>query len=97
MISASISSHKIDKSLIIEKNGKRFLNFVIFENDKPDEYENDGIIKQSLSKEQREAGAKAPIVGNWKWMDKSRRKSQPASKPASAPSSTDDSDSGSPF
>ena len=95
MISASISSHKIDKSLIIEKNGKRFLNVVFFENDKPDDYENDGIIKQSLSKEQRDAGAKAPIIGNWKWMDKSRKKGQSASRPA-APSS-DDSDSGAPF
>lgn len=92
MISASISSHKIDKTLIVTKGDKRYLNVVLFENDKPDDYGNNGIIKQSLTKEQRAAGTKAPIVGNWKWMDKPK---DAAPKPAAAPA--DDSDSGTPF
>ena len=87
MISASISSHKIDKTLIVTKGDKRYLNFVLFENDKPDDYGNNGIIKQSLTKEQRAAGAKAPIVGNWKWMDKPKTDTP---KPAAPATQADD-------
>jgi len=92
MISASISSHKIDKSLVVDKgDGKRYLNIVLFENDKPDQYGNDGIIKQSLTKEQRAAGTQAPIVGNWKWMNKPAAPKGSTPKPAASPA--DDSDS----
>lgn len=92
MISASISIHKIDKALIVDKGGgKRYLNLVYFENDKKDDYDNDGIIKQSLTKEQRAAGVKAPIVGNWKWMNKPAAPKGSATPPAASPA--DDSDS----
>lgn len=86
MISASISSHKIDKALVVVKGDKRYLNIVLFENDKKDDYDNDGIIKQSLTKEQRAAGVKAPIVGNWKWMNK------PSAPKSSAPAPVESDD-----
>ncbi|TXH40920.1 MAG: hypothetical protein E6Q97_38675 [Desulfurellales bacterium] len=91
MISASISSHKIDKALVVVKGDKRYLNVVFFENDKPDQYGNDGIIKQSLTKEQRAAGTQAPIVGNWKWMNKpaAPKGAPPAPAPAESPAEDD--------
>lgn len=78
MITASISSDKIDKTLVVEKNGKRYLNIVLFENEAKDEYGNHGIIKHVLSREQRAAGAKSPIIGNWRWMDPNKGKQAPA-------------------
>lgn len=69
MTKLNINVIKIDKTAIYKgKNGNgKYLNLVLFENrGGKDQYGNDGFIVQELSKEQREAGNKGPIVGSWK-------------------------------
>jgi hypothetical protein len=72
MFTLSIDVTKIDKSLLKEvtkQDGTKaiYLNLICWENeDGKDKYDNDGTIKQSLSKEQREAGIKSKIIGNYK-------------------------------
>lgn len=64
-IKASINCTKINKALM--KDGK-YLNVVIWPNKKgPDEWGNTHIIKQDVSKEQREQGIEGQIIGNAKF------------------------------
>lgn len=65
---------------ITRKNGNPavFANLVLFE--KPDAHGNDGFVKQSQTKEERERGdAQLPILGNWKRLVEKR---PPAAAPA---------------
>lgn len=72
MFTLSIDVTKIDKSLlkeVVKKDGTKavFLNLICWPNeDGKDQYDNDGTVKQSLSKEQRDAGTKVKILGNYK-------------------------------
>lgn len=70
MIKLKISTWKIDKGALYEgKNGK-YLNCVLFENrDGQSEYGDDGFIVQDITKEQREAGERGPIIGNWRRLE----------------------------
>lgn len=64
---------------ITRKNGQPaiFANLVLF--DKPDAHGNDGFVKQSQTKEERERGdAQLPILGNWKHLGEKRQASAPA-------------------
>lgn len=79
MIKISIDVTKIDKSLLYKGKKGTYLNLVLF--DKPDDYGNAGFAKQDLSKEQREAGVEAPIIGNWREMKK-REEPQPRNRPS---------------
>jgi len=65
--SASIDVTKIDKSkLVVGKKGK-YLNITsFFDVHNKDQYENNGMITESVSKEQREAGQRGTILGNIK-------------------------------
>ncbi len=67
MIQLRINNDKVDQSSLFPgKNGK-YLNLLLFENKEGrDNYGNDGFVVQELSKEKRETGVKAPIIGNWK-------------------------------
>lgn len=75
MFTLSIDVTKIDKSLLKEvtkKDGTKavFLNLICWPNEEGrDQYDNDGTVKQSLSKEQREAGTKVKILGNYRVKD----------------------------
>jgi hypothetical protein len=70
---------------ITRKSGQPavFVNLVLF--DKPDSHGNDGFVKQSQSKEDREAGVQLPILGNWKHLGEKRQAPFPAPKPPAAP------------
>lgn len=70
---------------ITRKSGQPavFVNLVLF--DKPDSHGNDGFVKQSQSKEDREAGVQLPILGNWKHLEEKRPAPAPAPKPPAAP------------
>lgn len=65
--SASIDVTKIDKEkLVVGKKGK-YLNITsFFDVHNKDQYENNGMITESVSKEQREAGQRGTILGNIK-------------------------------
>lgn len=79
MIKASINVTRIDKSGIYTGKSGKYLGIVFFENkDGPDQYGNDGFVRQEISQERREAGERGPIIGNWKHLKKT---TTPAGKP----------------
>ena len=66
-ISASIDVTKIDKSKLIDGKKGTYLNITTFVNlDEKDQYDNNGMITQSVSQEEREAGTRGAILGNTK-------------------------------
>ena len=71
MISVTINVSKINKEYLYEGKQGKYLNIVLFPTEN-DQYGNDWIVKQSLTKEQRAAGVKAPIIGNGKNMGGSK-------------------------
>ena len=68
LVSIKIDLSKIDKSRIFEsqKTGAKYLDITGVLTDTPDQYENNGFVKQNTTKEERESGLKLPIVGNFK-------------------------------
>jgi len=72
MIVAKIDVKKIDKDELYQGEKGTYLDIVLyvnkdeFGNEVPDQYGNDGVIKQGLSKASRDAKKKQPILGNYK-------------------------------
>jgi hypothetical protein len=72
MITAKIDVTKIDKEELYKGQKGTYLEIVLFANtddtgaEVPDQYGNDGVIKQGLSKASRDAKKKALILGNYK-------------------------------
>jgi len=89
MITVNIDVTKIDKARLFKGAKGTYLDIVLFENKNgPDQFGNDGIVKQSQSKEDRDAKVETPILGNWK--DRSKTKpavSKPVARPEPVPAS----------
>lgn len=66
IISISINTAKIDKNRLYQGRNGKYLNITLFENESPDQFGNHFMAKQSLSKEERQSGVKAEIIGNGK-------------------------------
>lgn len=81
MITAKIDVKKVDKSKLYEGKKGTYLDIVMFET--PDnQYGDDFVIRQAVSKEERAAGVKGAILGNAKYLDGGRGSApSPASKP----------------
>ena len=69
MIIVTLNVIKIDKEKLKREERGVFCDLILFE--KPGKYD-DGFVVQGLSKEEREAGERGPIVGNWKETDKKK-------------------------
>ena len=66
-ISASIDVTKIDKSKLVHKNNSIYLNITSFINlSEVDQYNNNGMVTQSVSSEERTEGVRGAILGNTK-------------------------------
>lgn len=66
-ISVKIDVSKIDKSRLYKGAKGTYLDLTTFvDTVEQDQYENNGFISQSLTKEERDAGHKTPILGNVK-------------------------------
>jgi len=65
-VSFSINVSAIDKSKIIAGKKGNYVNMTCFINDEQDQYGNNGMVTQSVSKEEREQGVKGNILGNVK-------------------------------
>ena len=64
-ISASIDVSKIDKAKLIKGEKGTYLNITTFVNlDEKDQYDNNGMITQSTTQEERESGVRGVILGN---------------------------------
>lgn len=67
IIAIKIDVTKIDKNRLFPgKNGRKYLDAVLFLNEEADQYGQNGMITQSVSKEERESGVKGAILGNVK-------------------------------
>lgn len=66
MIALKLKTNLIDKNRIFRGKKHNYLDLVLIENrNGTDEYGHDGIVKQSLSAQERADGVELPIIGNW--------------------------------
>ena len=66
-INIKIDVTKIDKERLFKGEKGTYLDLATFiDTEEADQYGNHGLITQSVSKEEREQGVKAPILGNAK-------------------------------
>lgn len=65
-ISVNLDVSKIDKKRLYQGQKGTYLNAIIFMNDQPDQYGNNGMIVESITKEERDAGKRGTILGNVK-------------------------------
>tara|TARA_R100000541_G_scaffold223_2_gene874 strand:- start:53 stop:391 length:339 start_codon:yes stop_codon:yes gene_type:complete len=74
-ISASIDVSKIDKTKLIKGKKGTYLNITAFVDiDNKDQYDNNGMVTQSVTSEERESNVKGAILGNTKvfWQGESK-------------------------
>ena len=76
VIQVKIDVTKINKDRLFKGKQGTYLDAVIFVSDKPDQYGNDGMIVQSVSKEEREQGVRGEIIGNIKLSKKKEEQQQ---------------------
>ena len=66
-ISASIDVTKIDKEKLVKGKKGTYLNITAFvDTENKDQYDNNGMVTQSTTQEEREAGTRGVILGNTK-------------------------------
>lgn len=81
-VEVSIDLKKIDKSRIFEGKKGEYLTMTTFiDTDKTDQYGNNGFISHKKTKEESEAKAKTPILGNVKVFYTSEDKQLAPSQP----------------
>lgn len=86
IIKLSINVDLIDQARLYKGKKGRYLDAVLFLNEETDQYGNDGFIAQSVTKEEREAGGRGPIIGNVKLNKKDQGPAQyPATQPVNNP------------
>lgn len=96
MIVIKLNCSKIPKERLFAGKSGKLIDLVLMENkDGPDQYGNDGFVSVSISKEERAAGERGAIVGNWRHVgakpaQKPAAPARPAAKPTSAPPDDDD-------
>ena len=67
LVAIKIDVSKIDKARLFQgKNGAQYLDATVFINEEAGQFGDHGMITQSVSKEEREAGVKGAILGNVK-------------------------------
>lgn len=81
MIAIKLNCSKLEKERLFKGKQGSYADLVLMENrDGTDDYGNDGFVVQSVSKAERDAGVRGPIVGNWKRIGE--RGATPQSRPA---------------
>ena len=88
-----IDTTKIDESRLFKGQKGTYLDCVMIES-KNSQYGDSHMIVQSVSKEEREAGVKGPIIGNAK---EQAARSQQAAAPTNNPPAKQDDDETVPF
>lgn len=99
MIKISIDVTKISKDRLyqgkVREDGTsgKYLSLTLVENkDGKDRFGNDGFVAEDVSKEERLAGVKGVIVGNWKKLEFGERKPVERSVPVAPASPAESSD-----
>lgn len=94
MIKLKIAVNKIDKARLFKGKKDTYLDAVLVE--RPDDYGNDGFIAEDVTKEERAAGKKGTIIGNWKHLG-AKKPAERTSRPAPRNHSEADDDAPIPF
>ncbi len=82
MFTGKIDVTKIDKTFLFKGKSGTYLDIALIANKSGrDQYGNDGIIVQSVSKQARQEGKKGPILGNYVEFN---RKAKPEAKKVTA-------------
>ena len=95
ILKLKIDVTKIDKTTLFKGQKGVYLDATVLIKEAPDQYGNDGMIVQDVSKEAREAGQQGAILGNAKWAtgngpdQAARKQSQPQSRPPTTQSEID--------
>lgn len=85
IIVGKIDCTKIEKNrLFVGKKGQKYLDIMIRTTEEQDQYGNNGMIVQSVSKEERAKGIRGPILGNCKVLSTSERPAPAKTVPAPA-------------
>ena len=81
-VSFSINVSQIEKERLYAGKLGKYLDCTVFIEPVADQYGNNGMITQNVSKEERAQGVKGPILGNCKifWTDGQQQ--QPQQQPA---------------
>jgi hypothetical protein len=82
IIKLNIDVTKIDKARLHKGAKGTYANFTVLLRDETDQYGNDGMIIEDVTKEERESGKKGTILGNAKIIGKpqAQQQSKPAAK-----------------
>lgn len=89
IIKLSINIDLIEQARLYPGRKGKYLDATLFLNDEADQYGNHGFIAQSVTKEEREAGIRGPIIGNAKLPAKNSAPTQyPAQQPVNSPNPT---------
>ena len=96
LVKLKIDVTKIEKNRLFHGKKGTYLDATVFLDDEPDQYDNNGMITQEVSKEERDAGTKGAILGNAKivWSGEPQNQGRPAEsgpKP-STPTTVEDTD-----
>lgn len=95
-VSLKLDVTKMDKARFFKGNKGTYCDCTVFiDLDEPDQYGNSGMITQDVTKEERDAGTKGPILGNAKvfWKDEgSAPQGQPKQQSMPEPESDLDSE-----
>jgi len=72
MILISVDVTKLEKGRFFKGKKGIYADLALIE--RPDDFGNDGFVAQSITKEERDAGEKGKIVGNWRTVSKNHGK-----------------------
>ena len=89
LIAIKIDVTKYDKARLYQGAKGTYLDATVFLSDEQGQYGDNGMITQSVSKEEREAGVKGNILGNVKILGEFGD-NNPAAAPAPAAVESDD-------
>ena len=83
-IALKIDVTKIAKDRLYKGTKGTYLDAVLHFNDVQDQYGNNGMIVQSVSKEERQSGTRGAILGNGKqlWVESGQPDKYPNAEPA---------------
>ena len=94
-VSIKIDVTKIDKSRLFKGEKGTYLDLTTFiDLDQKDQYDNNGFISQSVSKEEKENNVQTPLLGNCRvfWKEQGSTP-QPSAQPQAGQALPDDDDS----
>ena len=77
ILALKIDVSKIDKERLYKGQKGTYLDAIVFVKDEDDQYGNNGMITQQVSKEERQNGIKGSILGNVKIVGQTDSIAQP--------------------